>query len=214
MAAVIFTAMTMTYLGCGTEDNSTSTAQANGQESIATEGNDVNPEATDPREVITARPNEVDQKMVQKHEENKREITATEENITSPYRYLITTEDFSHFGDLLKESSISKHIHSAGVTVLAPRNSAMEAHDSAWKLLLKNGDTEAIDAFIAQYVVDERVPYKDIKERNYVTNHAGEPLKIITEGGITIAGASISTEEIETRNGIVLVMNELYALPE
>ena len=49
-------------------------------------------------------------------------------NLISPYRYLISSEDYPIFTELVKNSNLSKHIHSAGVTVLAPKDEAFNAH--------------------------------------------------------------------------------------
>ncbi|MCH2200060.1 MAG: fasciclin domain-containing protein [Flavobacteriales bacterium] len=169
-------------------------------------------EATNAEEVIDRKPGEYDRRAKERMDQQKEEISATEENITSPYRYLITTERFSHFGDLLKASTLSKHVHGAGVTVLAPRNDVMDKYPG-WKNLLKGGDVAAIDAFVSAYVVNEIFGYKEMTSRQNLINHTGEPLKITDRGGYEIAGASISTEEISTRNGKVLVMNDLYEAP-
>ncbi|WP_306639779.1 fasciclin domain-containing protein [Sanyastnella coralliicola] len=169
-------------------------------------------EATKPEEVIDRRPGDYDANAKAKMDQQKEEVTATEENITSPYRYLTTTEKFSHFGELLKASTLSKHVHGMGVTVLAPRNDVMENYP-AWRDLLKEGNVEAIDAFVSAYIIDEIFGYKEMTSRENLINHTGEPLKITDRGGYEIAGASISTEEISTRNGKILVMNDLYEAP-
>ena len=58
------------------------------------------------------------------------------ENKMSPYRYVVSTELHSIFGQLVKQSTLAKHIHGRGVTLLAPTDKAMEAMGD-WKLLTR-----------------------------------------------------------------------------
>jgi len=138
----------------------------------------------------------------------RRELTAEVNNTTSPYRYVITSEDYSIFGSLVKASTLSKHIHSAGMTLLAPKNRAFEGNND-YRVWLQNGDVAKIDAFVAPYILKGRVSYKELKEEAGLTNHLGNVLEIDVQGGITVGGASVSTEEVFTKNGIVIGMNEL-----
>lgn len=138
----------------------------------------------------------------------RRELTAEVNNTTSPYRYVITSEDYSIFGSLVKASTLSKHIHGAGMTLLAPKNRAFEGNND-YRTWLQNGDVAKIDAFVAPYILKGRVSYKELKEEANLTNHLGNVLEIDVQGGVTVGGASVSTEEVFTKNGIVIGMNEL-----
>lgn len=128
-------------------------------------------------------------------------------NTLSPYRYAISSAEYSITGKLLKMSSLSKHIHGAGVTFLAPRDRAFEG-SSKWKDLINEGP-EAVDAFLSAYVIDQIVSYKELKETESFEAHDGSTLNVSTSGGITVNGASVSTNEIMTENGILIGMNEL-----
>lgn len=138
----------------------------------------------------------------------RKELTAEVNNTTSPYRYIISAEDYSIFGSLVKASNLSKHIHGAGMTLLAPKNRAFDGNTD-YKTWLQNGDVAKIDAFVAPYILKGRVSYKELKEEANLTNHLGNVLEIGVQGGITVGGASVSTEEVFTKNGIVIGMNEL-----
>jgi uncharacterized surface protein with fasciclin (FAS1) repeats len=138
----------------------------------------------------------------------RRELTAEVNNTTSPYRYIISAEDYSIFGSLVKASTLSKHIHGAGTTLLAPKNRAFEGNND-YRVWLQNGDVAKIDAFVAAYILKGRVSYKELKEEANLTNYLGNVLSVDVQGGITIGGASVSTEEVFTKNGIVIGMNEL-----
>ena len=72
----------------------------------------------------------------------------TVENKLSPYRYVISTERFSIFGQLVKASSHSRAIHGTGVTLLCPTNDAFEEFDT-WKMMLRQGNQEELDDFVA-----------------------------------------------------------------
>lgn len=138
----------------------------------------------------------------------RRELTAEVNNTTSPYRYIISAEDYSIFASLVQASSLSKHIHGAGMTLLAPKNRAFEGTND-YKALLQNGDVAKIDAFVAPYILKGQIGYKELKEEANLTNHLGNVLNIDVQGGITVAGASVSTEEVFTKNGIVIGLNGL-----
>jgi uncharacterized surface protein with fasciclin (FAS1) repeats len=140
----------------------------------------------------------------------RKELTAEVNNTTSPYRYIITAEDYSIFASLVKASTLSKHIHGAGMTLLAPKNRAFEG-TYEYKTWLQNGDVAKIDAFVAPYILKGRVSYKELKEEANLTNYLGNTLSIDVQGGVTVGGASVSTEEVFTKNGIVIGMNELMS---
>lgn len=153
-------------------------------------------------------PGEADRRATEETEALRKQLTAEKNNTTSPYRYVITTDDYSIFASLLQASTLSKHIHSAGTTLLAPRNRAFDGN-TEYTNWLKEKNVAKIDAFIAPYILKSRISYKELKEQTTLPNYLGEDLKVSVEGGVTVGGASVSTEEVFTKNGILIGMNEL-----
>lgn len=142
-----------------------------------------------------------------------KEVSATKNNTISPYRYLISSDDFSTFAQLLKASTLTKHIHGTGVTVLAPTNNAMSAYDG-WKKWIANNDTEKIDDFVASYVLNDIYSRKEIETETMVLNHAGNTLQVEgDDGACFVEGSPVSSEFIETKNGMVLQLDQLYYRP-
>ncbi len=149
----------------------------------------------------------------EKFEKQKEQITAEQNNITSNYKYITTTEEYSIFASLVKKSTVGKYMHSAEVAVLAPKNRAFDDYPN-YLNLTKPGNEAALDKFVSSYILSENVSYKVIKEAKTVDTYSGESQKVNDRGGITVGGASISTDEAFTQNGTVLGMNELYYVPE
>ena len=151
--------------------------------------------------------------MDEKVEQKMKEVVAEKDNITSPYRYLITSDNYSSFGDLVKASTLTKHIHGAGVTVLAPTNNAMSSYDK-WRKWIDQGDTDKIDDFVAYHILDEKFSRKEIEVETSVLNHAGKVLSVEGgEGACRVEGSPVNEEYVETRNGVVLQLDQLFYRP-
>lgn len=151
--------------------------------------------------------------MDEKLEKKMKEVVAEKDNITSPYRYLISSEIYSSFGQLVKASTLTKHMHSAGVTVLAPTNNAMSSFDK-WKKWLADGDTDRIDDFVAYHIINSKYSRKEMEIQTSVLNHAGKVLAVEGgEGACRVEGSPVNEEYVETRNGIVLQLDQLFYRP-
>ena len=90
-----------------------------------------------------------------------------EENTLSPYRYVTSTERYTIFGSLVKASSLSRSIHSQGVTLLCPIDDAFEA-DSNWKTLLREENRQALDNWIGRHVIPIVMRYEDFKTKKNI----------------------------------------------
>ena len=88
------------------------------------------------------------------HEMNQVKV----ENKISPYRYVISTERYSRFGQLVKASSLSRTIHSTGVTLLCPTDDAFE-NWTPWLRLIKEGKQYEIDDFVGNHVIPMTLTY-------------------------------------------------------
>ena len=135
------------------------------------------------------------------------------ENKISPYRYVISTERYSQFGQLVKASIHSRTIHTSGVTLLCPTNEAFGDWDK-WKQLLKDGNRNEIDDFVSNHVILGTMTYDDFKAKEMHATLAGTTLNISTRGGITANGARVRSGHVFTENGSVIGLDEVAYVPE
>lgn len=134
------------------------------------------------------------------------------ENKVSPYRYVISTEMYSVFGELVKASSHSRTIHSAGVTLLCPTDKAFESFDN-WKMMLRQGNQDVLDEFVAHHVVPKVMSYEAFKLQEEHPTLAGENLGVSTRGGVFFNDAHVRSGHVETLNGNVIGLDDVAFVP-
>lgn len=200
--------LSILLIACGGEnpaDSQTAEGSANEQTNA--------PEETDSIAAVKAEQQRLKKEAMREEiEEQKKKITQEVNNTLSPYRYIISAPGFENFAMLLKKSSISKHIHGSGVTLLAPTNEALEAAAN-FRGLAQNGTKEEIDAFVAHYVIDEIILRKTIEEKEALTNHAGETLKVSRNDDLLVEMIKLGEDEVVTDNGVVIPLEGLYHNP-
>ena len=135
-----------------------------------------------------------------------------EENTLSPYRYVTSTERYTIFGSLVKASSLSRSIHSQGVTLLCPNDDAFEA-DSNWKTLLREENRQALDNWIGRHVIPIVMRYEDFKTKKEHLDLNGNPIKVETRGGIKAGGARVRSGDVTTENGTIIGLDDLLMAP-
>jgi uncharacterized surface protein with fasciclin (FAS1) repeats len=167
----------------------------------------------DPANLVKKLPDAADEAATAEMNRKKEEVSQPVNNITSPYRYITSSEKYSIFGALVKASGVSKHVHGGHVTLLAPTNDAFESFP-AYTKLMDPSNIEKLDLFVSNYVLDKSYSYKTLKTETMILNHAGRQLRVNTDGGVTVDKASIGSEEIYTNDGLILTMNELFYIPE
>lgn len=143
------------------------------------------------------------------HEMNKVKV----ENKISPYRYVISTERYSRFGQLVKASSLSRTIHSGGVTLLCPTDDAFE-NWTPWLQLIKEGQQYEIDDFVGNHVIPMTLTYDDLKSKDTHATLAGTTLEISTRGGVTANEARVRSGHVITENGHVIGLDDLAYVPQ
>lgn len=155
------------------------------------------------------------QRIEERNKQSRDVRNMSENNLISPYRYLISSEDYPIFAQLVKQSKISKHIHSAGVTVLAPKDAAFDAHPD-YKILLEKGNEDLLDEFISHHIINTPYDYKEFSDdgNNRFTVHAGNSYILETRGGITFNGAHVRTETVITEAGTIIGLDDLVYFPE
>ena len=141
-------------------------------------------------------------------EMNKVEV----ENKISPYRYVISTERYSIFGQLVKASSHSRTIHGSGVTLLCPTDEAFDSFDN-WKMMLRRGSQQELDDFVANHVLPITLTYEDLKKKDAHTNLAGETIEMNLRGGVSANGAHVRSGYIPTDRGNVIGLDGVVFVP-
>ena len=134
------------------------------------------------------------------------------ENKMSPYRYVVSTELHSIFGQLVKQSTLAKHIHGRGVTLLAPTDKAMEDMGD-WKLLTRQAYRAELDEFVGHHVLPFNLSYEKFKTKDSHECLAGQTLPVNVRGGITINGARVRSGDVMTSNGTVLALDDVVMTP-
>lgn len=155
------------------------------------------------------------ERMSQRKEDalTKREmIQVEEENKTSPYRYVTSTERHSIFGQLVMQSTLSKQIHGQGITLLAPTNKAMEIMGD-WQLLMQLESRDALDEFIQHHILPQKLTYDKFKTQDSHECLAGKTLPVNVRGGITINDARVRSGDVITANGTVLALDDVVMIP-
>ena len=148
-----------------------------------------------------------------RQEATKRALSVQEKNMTSPYKYLTTTDEYPIFTSLMSRSNLSKHIHSAGVTVLAPVDKAFDDYPYYKELLLPI-NKEELDNFIAYHIIDTPLEYKEFSVGDSWRVHAGLLLSLTKKGGINFNGAHVRSGSVDTDHGMIIGMDDLVFYPK
>jgi len=138
--------------------------------------------------------------------------SAKNKNLISPYRYLTTSDDYPIFTKLMLKSNLTKHIHSAKVTLLTPVDKAFEAYPNYKELLLPKNE-EQLNNFIAYHIVNTDLEYKQFMEDDSWKVHAGPTLSLTKKGGVNFNGAHVRSGSISTENGSIIGMDDLIFYP-
>lgn len=155
------------------------------------------------------------QKMDRNAEEALRlqELSKVEvENKLSPYRYVTSTERYSIFSQLVQKSTLSRLIHSQGVTLLAPTDDAFGDMPN-WKMLLRNGNQQDIDDFVGHHVLPIIMTYDDFKGKETHTTTSGQSISMETRGGIFANDAHVRSGHVSTENGNVIGLDGVLFIP-
>lgn len=153
-------------------------------------------------------------RLLDRRQKATKEASAVQENnMTSPYKYLTTSDEYPIFTVLMSKSGLAKHIHSAGITLLAPVDQAFDDYPFYKELLLPK-NKEELDNFIAYHIVNISVDYKQFTDDDSWTVYAGPTLSLTNKGGILFNGAQVRSGSIDTDNGFIIGMNDLVYYPK
>ncbi|MEM9477152.1 MAG: fasciclin domain-containing protein [Pseudomonadota bacterium] len=99
-------------------------------------------------------------------------------------------------------------------TVFAPTDEAFAAlPEGTVEDLLKPENLETLTAILTYHVVPGKVMSGDLSNGMEAATVEGSDVTIMTEGGVTVEGASVVTADIETSNGVIHVIDQVI-LPE
>jgi len=93
-------------------------------------------------------------------------------------------------------------------TVFAPTDEAFAAlPEGTVEDLLKPENLETLTAILTYHVVPGKVMSGDLSNGMEAATVEGSDVTIMTDGGVTVEGASVVTADIETSNGVIHVID-------
>lgn len=93
-------------------------------------------------------------------------------------------------------------------TVFAPTDEAFAAlPEGTVADLLKPENKDQLVAILTYHVVPGKVMSTDLTNNMMATTVQGGDLTVMTEGGVTVNGANVTTADIETSNGVIHVVD-------
>jgi uncharacterized surface protein with fasciclin (FAS1) repeats len=93
-------------------------------------------------------------------------------------------------------------------TVFAPTDEAFAALPAGTvEDLLKPENLDQLTAILTYHVVPGKVMSTDLTNNMMAPTVQGSDLTIMTEGGVTVNGANVTTADIETSNGVIHVID-------
>jgi uncharacterized surface protein with fasciclin (FAS1) repeats len=99
-------------------------------------------------------------------------------------------------------------------TVFAPTDEAFAALPAGTvEDLLKPENIDQLTAILTYHVVPGKVMSTDLSNNMMAPTVQGGDLTIMTEGGVTVNGATVTTADIETSNGVIHVIDAVI-IPE
>jgi uncharacterized surface protein with fasciclin (FAS1) repeats len=99
-------------------------------------------------------------------------------------------------------------------TVFAPTDEAFAALPAGTvEDLLKPENIDPLTAILTYHVVPGKVMSTDLSNNMMAPTVQGGDLTIMTEGGVTVNGANVTTADIETSNGVIHVIDAVI-IPE
>ena len=100
-------------------------------------------------------------------------------------------------------------------TVFAPTDEAFAAlPEGTLDDLLLPGNQEQLAAILTYHVVPGEVMSGDLTDGMEADTVEGDALTIMTEGGVTVEGATVTQPDIQASNGVIHVIDSVLMPPE
>lgn len=95
-------------------------------------------------------------------------------------------------------------------TVFAPTDAAFAAlPEGTVAELLKPENKDKLVSILTYHVVPGKVMSTDLTNGMMAATVQGEKVEILTEGGVTVQGATVTTADIEASNGVIHVIDKV-----
>ncbi len=126
-----------------------------------------------------------------------------------------STENFSTLVAAVQAAGLVDTLKGEGpFTVFAPTNDAFAALPAGTvENLLKPENKDQLTAILTYHVVPGKVMSGDLSNGMTATTVQGSDVTIMTEGGVTVQGANVTTADIEASNGVIHVIDAVI-LPQ
>ncbi|WP_108483647.1 fasciclin domain-containing protein [Oceaniglobus ichthyenteri] len=99
-------------------------------------------------------------------------------------------------------------------TVFAPTDDAFAAlPEGTVEELLKPENKDQLTAILTYHVVPGKVMSGDLSNNMMATTVQGSDVTIMTEGGVTVNGANVTSADIEASNGVIHVIDAVIMPP-
>ncbi|NQX93067.1 MAG: fasciclin domain-containing protein [Flavobacteriales bacterium] len=151
----------------------------------------------------------VDRSKLKDTHQNAVKPTKKVPNLTSNYRYVISADELSIFGSLVKRSSVAKTLHNTKNTLFAPTNDALQNRSAEFNSWLENNDLTSIDAYVKKYIIIDNYNFKELMENEEtMVALSGDQITIKDKEVIEVNGVKTDGEFVTTGSGFVYYLED------
>ncbi|AYA36577.1 fasciclin domain-containing protein [Hymenobacter oligotrophus] len=125
--------------------------------------------------------------------------------------------DLSQLLQAAKQTDLASNLGGEGpYTVFAPTNAAFNKLPfGAMAGLLKPESKENLTGLVKYHVIQSRLLAMDLRDGQELTTMNGQKIKIGVQGGkITVNGASVSTPDVVSSNGVIHLIDKVLLPPQ
>lgn len=152
-------------------------------------------------------------KRAQERIENDPKLRS-ENNTSSIYRYLTSNDDFAEMGKLIEASSLKKTLHHEKFTMFVPSDDAWNGTIlNAVKIWAKNRETDKVDSYLRQYILQPVVTSEKIQKTEQLTS-IGNYVLNFADTAATVNGIGFVKHDYTVNNGIVIRMNGSFPISD
>jgi uncharacterized surface protein with fasciclin (FAS1) repeats len=140
-------------------------------------------------------------------------MATTNENIVAVAQ---ATPDLSILVEAVSAAGLVETLEEPGpYTVFAPTNAAFEALGSTLDTLLEPANKAELAEILTYHVVPGELTSSALSDGQMLETVQGGSLEVkITDGDVTVNGATVATPDVEASNGVVHVIDEVLIPPK
>lgn len=126
------------------------------------------------------------------------------------------TPDLSTLVDAVVAAELVETLEEPGpFTVFAPTNEAFEALGDTLETLLEPANQEELAEILAYHVVPGELTAAELSDGQMLETVQGDSLEVaVSDGTVTVNGATVAAADVEASNGVVHVIDEVLLPPE